>query len=207
MRWTFMPTAPADAPMTSAISAASMPSRYDTMTCRSTGSSRWIERVQAVQLETTARGLVGRPFAAHRLGREIVERHEPAAPAAPRARDVRGGRVVGHAVDPRPQGAPSLVVVEAAPDREVDVLDQVPLLVGIGLVGPGQPLERLPEPIDGFLIVVVLGGHIPGSLRSAGRFTSLLVELLLLGLGLRQGRHPERGPQLRHSPRDRSARA
>jgi hypothetical protein len=86
---------------------------------------------------------------------------------------MRGSHMVGDAVDPSPQGAAGIVVQKAPPQLKMDVLDQVPPLVGIGFVGPGEPREwrsvafrRLP--IQGILLRrpgcdVLSSSHIQGS--------------------------------------------
>jgi hypothetical protein len=113
---------------------------------------------------------------------QLVQRDELAKPEAERARHGCGGGVVRDAVDPGPERASAVEAVEASPDREVDLLEEVEAPVGIGLVGPRQPLERRPESIDGLLIAgipragrrarTVRCRHISGSLSEA-RFLTL----------------------------------
>lgn len=89
------------------------------------------------------------------FGGQRVERHELLTAEAEGTGDVRGRGVVGDAVDPRAQRTSPVEAVEAPPDREMDVLAQIPTLVLIGLVGTRQPIERRPELIDGIPVAVV----------------------------------------------------
>ena len=49
---------------------------------------------------------------------------------------------MGDAIDPRPQRAAPVEAGEAAPQGEVDLLQQIAPSIGIRLVGPRQSLER-----------------------------------------------------------------
>ena len=59
---------------------------------------------------------------------------------------------MGDAIDPRPQRAASIERRETSPNREVDVLEQIPAFVGIGLVGVREPLDRGAKRVEDLVI-------------------------------------------------------
>ena len=80
-------------------------------------------------------------------GRElgIVQSRELPRLAAPAAQDMRGRDVVCHAINPGSQAAPSIESSPAPPQREMDLLQQVLLQCGIGLVCAHQSRKRCGE--------------------------------------------------------------
>jgi hypothetical protein len=80
-------------------------------------------------------------------GRElgIVQSRELPRLAAPTAQDMRGRDVVCHAIDPGSQAAPSIESSQTPPQREMDLLQQVLLQCGIGLVCAHQSRKRCGE--------------------------------------------------------------
>ena len=70
--------------------------------------------------------------------------------------DVGSGGVVSDAIDPGAQRATRVPACETAPEREVNLLEQVAAMVGVGLVGPSQPLERRAVSGGGLAVSVVL---------------------------------------------------
>jgi hypothetical protein len=80
-------------------------------------------------------------------GRElgIVQSRKLSRFAAPAAQDMRGRDVVCHAIDPGSQAAPSSESSQTPSQREIDLLHQVLLQSGIGLVRPHQPRKRCGE--------------------------------------------------------------
>ena len=77
-------------------------------------------------------------------------------PARALLQDVPGAHVVRHPIDPGAQRAPPVEPGQAPPQRQVDLLHQIPPPVGIGLIRPGQPLERRPERAGGQRIPFLL---------------------------------------------------
>ena len=75
----------------------------------------------------------------------IVQSRELSPPAAPAAQDMRGRDVVRHAIDPGPQTAPSIEALQTSPQREMDLLQQVLLQCGVGLVCAHQSRKRCGE--------------------------------------------------------------
>ena len=59
--------------------------------------------------------------------------------------DPRDRGVVRHSIDPRAQRASTVIASEAAPQRDVNVLQQVAPCLGVAFVAAGQPLERRAE--------------------------------------------------------------
>jgi hypothetical protein len=70
---------------------------------------------------------------------------------------VAGGGVVGDTVDPGAQAAAPVEPGQAAPERDVDILDQVTPRIGVGLVGPRQALDRRAELRGGGRIALIDG--------------------------------------------------
>ncbi len=94
-------------------------------------------------------GRIGNPL-------QFVEREHAAGAQALAAGDVGGGHVVRHAIDPGRLRAAAVELGKAAPDGEVDVLQQVLLLVRIGLEGPRQALQRRAKRLRRAHIALVL---------------------------------------------------
>ena len=69
---------------------------------------------------------------------------------------VRRCHVVGYAVDPCPKRASPLESRKASPQRDVNLLQQVAALIGVGLMGTGEPSERRTMLGGDLLIQVVL---------------------------------------------------
>src|SRR5262245_10417870 len=70
--------------------------------------------------------------------------------------DYRRGRVVGDAVNPGLERASPFKPFEAQPKSDVDFLQEISPIVGIGLIGPGQPVERFTVTGYGLFVKVVL---------------------------------------------------
>lgn len=71
-----------------------------------------------------------------------------------------------NAIDPGSQGAAPVETFEAAPQGEVNFLEQVAPILGIGFVSPREPLERGTERGGGLAVKVLLTLlHIQGSHR------------------------------------------
>src|ERR1022692_283348 len=70
--------------------------------------------------------------------------------------DMGYGGVVRHAINPGAQPAPRVPAREAAPEREVDLLQQVAAIVGVGLVRACQAFEGRAVCGGGFAVSVVL---------------------------------------------------
>jgi hypothetical protein len=64
---------------------------------------------------------------------------------------------VSDAIDPRPHGTAAIETGEAAPQRDVDLLEEVPPLVGIPFVSASQPLQCGPV-LRGHLGIPVVPG-------------------------------------------------
>ncbi len=74
--------------------------------------------------------------------------------------DVSGRRVVRYPVNPGSQRASCLVLFEAEPEREMNVLEKIPALVRIGLISSHQPLKSAAECLRRFLVEGLLRAHI-----------------------------------------------
>jgi len=69
---------------------------------------------------------------------------------------VGSGGVVGHAIDPGAQRATRVPAREAAPECEVDLLQQVAAILCVGLVRVGEAFECGAVSGGGFAVSVVL---------------------------------------------------
>src|SRR4051812_23673929 len=90
---------------------------------------------------------------------------------------VRRGHVVRDAIYPRTQRAIAREPFEAAPDGEVNVLQEIAALVAIEFIRARQPLERRAEFAGSLLVQHILRRHQPkcpserGSRRKAAFLT------------------------------------
>ena len=91
-------------------------------------------RVQALICIPRVVGLVRSRF-------ELCEAHEISRIRAALPNDVRRGGIVRDAINPRPHRTALLEFVEAAPERDVNLLKQIAALVWIRLVRAHEPLE------------------------------------------------------------------
>jgi hypothetical protein len=73
-------------------------------------------------------------------------------------------------VDPGAEGAAGVVLGEAAPELEVDVLGEVAAFFGIGFVGAGEALEGGAEFVGGLAVEVVLCFAHDSIVAETGRF-------------------------------------
>jgi hypothetical protein len=64
----------------------------------------------------------------------VVQCRELSRSAASTAQDMRGRDMMGHAIDPGPQAAPSIEAPQTTPQREMDFLQKILLQRGISLV-------------------------------------------------------------------------
>ena len=78
-----------------------------------------------------------------RNGFQALDRFQPAARPPPPG-DLRR-HIVRNAVDPRAQRAAAVKLREAAPEVQVDLLEQVAPCLGIGFVCPREPSSALPK--------------------------------------------------------------
>jgi len=102
-----------------------------------------------------------------RRGRiELVQRDELMASKPEHPGNVCGGGVVGDAIDPRPQGAAPIERRQTPPNREVDVLEQIPEFVGIGFVSVREPLDRGAKRVENLMIEDLASGPARGGLGS-----------------------------------------
>jgi hypothetical protein len=89
---------------------------------------------------------------------QLVEAHEFPRSVPPPA-DLGRRRIVSHPIDPRSERAPAVEPREAAPERDVDLLQEVAAPVGIRLIRPRETSELLAELSRSFLVKLIL--HIP----------------------------------------------
>lgn len=108
------------------------------MTCRSVGQLPY-QFVQSVQRPSTIEQILRVDRVGNRL--EIVRREEDWRVRL-RSNRMRRGNVVAHTVDPRPHRTATIEAGKAAPQGDVDLLKQVPVLVGIPLIRARQALQR-----------------------------------------------------------------
>lgn len=73
---------------------------------------------------------------------------------------------MGDAIDPRPQGAAPIERRQTPPNREVDVLEQIPAFVGIGFVSVREPLDRGAKRVENLMIEDLASGTARGGLGS-----------------------------------------
>src|ERR1017187_5987467 len=76
--------------------------------------------------------------------------------SAPLPHGVGRGGVVGHAIDPGAQRAARVPARETAPQRQVDLLEQVAAMVRVRLVGSGEPFQGGAVSFGGFAVPFVL---------------------------------------------------
>jgi len=96
---------------------------------------------------------------------------------------VRGGGVVRYAIDPGSQGAARIETFEAAPQGEVNFLEQVSPMLRIRFVSACEPIERGMERGGGLTVKIRLTlPHIQGSLRLLD-FLTERVEILFVAEG------------------------
>jgi len=86
---------------------------------------------------------------------QLFEADEFAGLEAHLAADVGGGGVVGDAIDPGAEGAAAVKGFEAAPEGDVDLLEQVAAEVGVGLPGKGEAPESRAESSNSLFVAPV----------------------------------------------------
>ena len=70
--------------------------------------------------------------------------------------DVGNGGVVGDAIDPGTEGTAGVPCGKAAPEGEVNLLEEVAQMVGVGLVGASEAFEGSAEKGGGLAILIIL---------------------------------------------------
>src|SRR4051812_20304655 len=95
-------------------------------------------------------------IAARRKVVNVVETHRRPRAGAPVPDHVRRRNVVGNAIHPRPQRAIAGESLQAAPDGEMNVLEQIEPLVAIGFIRSRQPLQRRAVSASRFLVQNIL---------------------------------------------------
>src|SRR5204863_8030046 len=88
---------------------------------------------------------------------------------------MRSGCVVCHAIDPGPHRTPGFIAFETLPESQVNVLKQVLLLVGTGLISANETLQHPAVRGRRLCIKIVLSGHYRGSPISPEYVTQLSV--------------------------------
>jgi hypothetical protein len=154
MRCTLVATFAADRPVISPIDAASTSSRYR--------RDAAIERLECLyeceepfESDVTIGGPL--PVAAVRHRGQFVEADERGA-LAPPAQDLRRDDVVRDTVDPGSERTASVETREAAPERDVDVLNKIAAFIRVGLVRPRQAFDCRAVTASGLLVERVLAG-------------------------------------------------
>lgn len=87
---------------------------------------------------------------------DVFETHEilQLRPSLPD--DMGRGRIVRNAIDPRSHRTSRLITLETLPELEVNLLQQVPALVGIRLIRAHEPVERGAVGVCGVFIQLIM---------------------------------------------------
>lgn len=75
--------------------------------------------------------------------REFVEGHDGVSFESKSAAYMRGSNVMCHPIYPSAQRASAIELLQATPDRDVNLLNQVDASIRIRLIGPSQANDRL----------------------------------------------------------------
>jgi len=106
-----------------------------------------------------------------RRGFDFFQTHQASESQPPLPNDIRCCRVVRHTIRPGSQRTPPVEEFEAAPQSEMNFLNEIAALVPIGLISVGKPVEGRAERCRCFAIEVVLA-HTSDSRRRTGSVTN-----------------------------------